>query len=142
MKYLLVLCIVVIVIVGVISSIYLLLKSQQLAGRKLSLRQFTVLFLVYATITAGFGVIYLSLELTGLSVLIEGEKYHYDTFFHLVEDVMYFSAVTLLTVGYGDITPQGIGRWIAIIQALIGYLLPAAFVVTSVFIYERERQRL
>ncbi|MFA9559218.1 potassium channel family protein [Evansella sp. AB-rgal1] len=142
MKYLLLLIVVIVAVAGVISSIYLLLKNQQSTGRKLSLRHFIVLFLVYATITAGFGVVYLSLELTGLSVLVEDGQYHYDSFFHLVEDVMYFSAVTLLTVGYGDITPQGIGRWIAIVQALIGYLLPAAFVVTSVFIYERERQRL
>ncbi|MDG5786272.1 potassium channel family protein [Evansella sp. AB-P1] len=123
-------------------SLFLLLKNQPPEGRRISLRNFIVLVLVYATVMTGFGALYLSLELLGLSVLLEGEELKYESFPHLVEDVMYFSAVTLLTVGYGDIIPQGIGRWIAMVQALIGYLLPAAFVVTTVFYRETKPERL
>ncbi|MDQ0258038.1 potassium channel LctB [Evansella vedderi] len=129
-------------ILGIFMSLYLLLINQPEEGRRISLRRFIVLILVYATVMSGFGLLYLGLELMGIPVLVEGDRLEYESFFHLVEDVMYFSAVTLLTVGYGDITPQGIGRWIAMIQALIGYLLPAAFVVTSVFYRERLPQRL
>ncbi|GAB3042461.1 hypothetical protein GCM10027286_00800 [Virgibacillus ainsalahensis] len=52
---------------------------------------------------------------------------------------MYFSGVTLLTIGYGDITPIGIGRLIALIQALIGYILPTAFVLRLVQSQQRSR---
>ena len=57
--------------------------------------------------------------------------------FQLVEVCLYFSAVTLLSVGYGDISPIGIGRWIAIAEALIGYTLPFAFVMRSVIDNEK-----
>lgn len=36
-------------------------------------------------------------------------------------DSLYFSVVTQLTVGYGDILPSGMGRLIAGIQALVGF---------------------
>lgn len=39
----------------------------------------------------------------------------------------YFSGVTLMTVGYGDVTPIGWGRLLALLEAMIGYILPAAF---------------
>ncbi len=55
-----------------------------------------------------------------------------------VETSLYFSAVTLLSVGYGDIVPIGIGRWIAMVEALLGYALPAAFVVRTVMDVERR----
>jgi len=45
-----------------------------------------------------------------------------------------------LTVGYGDITPIGIGRAIAMTEALIGFVMPAAFVVRVVLHMDgRER---
>lgn len=53
-------------------------------------------------------------------------------FFTFIEACIYFSSSTILSVGYGDIVPVGLGRWIATFEALIGYLLPIAFVLTSV----------
>ncbi|MBU9719830.1 potassium channel family protein [Litchfieldia alkalitelluris] len=124
---------------GVIVSLVLLLRNQPPEGRRISTRNFIILIIVYATVMSGFAVIYMGLELLGQSVLVEGETLEFTSLGHLIEDVMYFSAVTMLTVGYGDITPQGIGRWVAMVQALIGYLLPVAFVVTTV-IYSEERK--
>ncbi len=129
-------------IVGIVMSFLLLVKNQPHYRRRLSLRNFLVLLLVYATVIIGFGCIYLSLHFLGVSVLLEGTGRMDGPLAHLIEDVMYFSAVTLLTVGYGDIIPEGIGRWIAMVQALIGYLLPAAFVVTSIVYNERSADRL
>ena len=55
-----------------------------------------------------------------------------------LETYIYFSAVTLFSVGYGDIAPIGIGRVIAMIEALIGYTIPAAFVAKAFIDIESE----
>ena len=55
-----------------------------------------------------FGLIYLPLCLKGA-----------DRF----ADSFYFSAVTQLTVGYGDITPAGAAKVVAPLQATLGWLL-------------------
>jgi hypothetical protein len=34
--------------------------------------------------------------------------------------ILYFNFVTILTIGYGDFTPAGIGRFLAILEAIIG----------------------
>ncbi|WP_221568578.1 potassium channel family protein [Alkalihalobacillus sp. TS-13] len=90
------------------------------------------LFIVYSIIILGFGAIYFSLLMVGIPVLMESGTPVNGSYAELTEVVSYFSAVTLLSVGYGDITPIGIGRWISIIEALVGYLLPAAFVLSTV----------
>ena len=141
MRDLLIQSILLMAVAGIFMSLYLLLKNQPPEGQKISLRNFLVLLIVYATVMSAFGIIYICLEMLGFPVLVEGGKLEYKTFFHLVEDVLYFSAVTMLTVGYGDIIPQGIGRWIAMVQALIGYILPAAFVVTTV-VYQKKPDNL
>ncbi|PYZ96940.1 ion transporter [Alteribacter lacisalsi] len=129
-------------VTGIIMSLLLLIRNQPPYGRRVSIHNFLVLLLVYATVIIGFGCLYLSLHFKGIPVLVEGTGRLTGSLVHLIEDVMYFSAVTLLTVGYGDIIPQGLGRWIAMLQALIGYLLPAAFVVTTVIYNENKPNRL
>lgn len=56
-----------------------------------------------------------------MQVLIFGEI----RYFHLPECRHSFS------VGFGDVAPVGIGRLLAIIEALLGYTIPAAFVVRT-----------
>ena len=101
-----------------------------------SLYNLATLFLIYTTVLIAFGLSYVVLEEMGFAVLKEdGESLNAHSF-QLVEICLYFSAVTLLSVGYGDISPIGIGRWIAI-GALIGYTLPFAFVMRSVIDNEK-----
>lgn len=122
-----------IAVVGIMMSVLLLLKNKPVFhGKQISFRNFVILLLVYLTVALGFGCLYISLELMGISVLTEGGSQVGGTFSNLLEDAMYFSSVTILSVGYGDITPLGIGRWIAMVEAFFGYLLPAAFVVSTV----------
>ena len=102
-----------------------------------SLYNLATLFLIYTTVLIAFGLSYVVLEEMGFAVLKEdGESLDAHSF-QLVEICLYFSAVTLLSVGYGDISPIGIGRWIAIGEALIGYTLPFAFVMRSVIDNEK-----
>lgn len=48
---------------------------------------------------------------------------------HSPNDYVYFSYITMATVGYGDLTPRGdVGRMLAVIDALLGQI----FLVTAV----------
>ncbi|HLO10987.1 MAG TPA: potassium channel family protein [Pseudoneobacillus sp.] len=94
----------------------------------LSLENFIVLAIVYITITIGFALIYLLFELQGHPIVNDDLLKPGDGFLSKLESSLYFSAMTLFSVGYGDIYPFGIGRTISIFEALIGYTIPAAFV--------------
>ncbi|KEK21697.1 potassium channel family protein [Bacillus gaemokensis] len=123
--------------ITILRSIQLLWSSYSESKHFFSLYNLTSLFLIYTTVLIAFGLSYVVLEESGFAVLREdGEGLTYHSF-QLVEVCLYFSAVTLLSVGYGDVTPIGIGRWIAIIEALIGYTLPFAFVVRTVIENEK-----
>ncbi|WP_319922063.1 ion channel [Neobacillus dielmonensis] len=93
-------------------------------GKLVSVDNFFYLGVCYLSVIIGFGLIYLLFELMGTAVLKEigGENKN------IFETSFYFSAMMLFSVGNGDVIPQGIGRLIAVTEALIGYTLPAAFV--------------
>jgi potassium channel LctB len=107
-------------------------------NRFVSLENLYLLFFIYLTVLIGFGLIYTLLGVNGIAVLIENGTPILGHYFVHLKTSMYFSAVTLLSVGYGDIAPIGVGRWIAVAEALIGYTLPAAFVVRTVFDFEKR----
>ncbi|SET70803.1 potassium channel LctB [Oceanobacillus limi] len=96
-----------------------------------SLEIFYTLLVTYAIIIIGFGLIYLILSFEDILLVENGELRDVNLLGTIIHS-MYFSGVTMLTIGYGDITPIGIGRLIALIEALIGYILPTAFVLRLV----------
>ncbi len=49
-----------------------------------------------------------------------------------IAESFYFSAITYLTVGYGDICPLGANRWIASLEGFVGVFLMAYFTVAFV----------
>ena len=141
---LLITCAIILALISVGRSMVALMKRTRVPGSLLSVYKMFLLFLVYLTMITAFGSMYLSLIILDIPVLQEGHVDLADmslTPLTRVQSVLYFSAVTLLSVGYGDLTPIGIGRWIAIIEALIGYLMPAAFFVTTIVDY-RESSKL
>ncbi|SFE31348.1 potassium channel LctB [Lentibacillus persicus] len=101
---------------------------------------FYTLLLIYLIVILGFGLIYFILSMNRI-VLVEGGELREVSVLGSMIHSFYFSGVTLLTIGYGDITPIGIGRAIALIQALIGYALPAAFVLKLVQNNQENRER-
>ncbi|MBT2601390.1 MULTISPECIES: potassium channel family protein [unclassified Oceanobacillus] len=105
-----------------------------------SIEIFIAMVVVYITIMIGYGMIYFILSLEGIVLVEHGELRQVSIIGSLIHSV-YFSGVTLLTIGYGDIIPIGIGRLIAVSQALIGYILPAAFVLKVVQIGSRSRDK-
>ncbi|WP_026581708.1 potassium channel family protein [Bacillus sp. J33] len=128
----------ILIVLCMIMSLQTLFSSAKIKGRWVSLENFLYLISLYATILIGFGLIYILLDLHGLVVLIDGTNYIEAGFLDRLETGFYFSAVTLFSVGYGDISPIGIGRMIAVMEALIGYVIPAAFVARVVFDVEKR----
>ncbi|WP_235848526.1 potassium channel family protein [Litchfieldia alkalitelluris] len=127
-----------ITIVGLVSSIRSLFVAKVSRKQYFSLENIVFLILIYITVLLGFGIIFTVLDVNNAPVLIENGMPIKGDFITKLESAMYFSAITLLSVGYGDITPVGIGRWVAIVEALIGYTIPMAFVVKSVIQAERN----
>jgi potassium channel LctB len=112
-------------------SVWMLFKHPGIKENLMPASHLLVLVIVYSTIISGFGLIFTLLSLMGIPVL--QLEWNETNFFSFIEACIYFSSTTILSVGYGDIVPVGIGRWIASSEALLGYLLPIAFVLSSVF---------
>jgi potassium channel LctB len=114
-----------IVIFCIFMSLRTLFIPNTLRGKFASVQNFLYLGSVYLTVIIGFGLIYLLFYLIGMPLLKEVNQ---DSQNNIFETSFYFSAMTLFSVGNGDVLPNGVGRIIAVIEALIGYTLPAAFV--------------
>jgi potassium channel LctB len=117
-----------IVIFCIFMSIRTLFIPNTIKGKFVSIENALFLGSIYLTVILGFGLIYLLFELKGISLLVEvNEGNNYNLF----ETSFYFSAMTLFSVGNGDVIPHGLGRMVAVVEALIGYTMPAAFVARA-----------
>lgn len=105
-----------------------------------SLEFFYMLLLIYGIVIIGFGLIYFFLTMQDMA-LVENGELRQGGVLDTVGQAVYFSGVTMLTIGYGDITPVGMARFIALIQALIGYILPTAFVLRLVQHHDQSRDQ-
>jgi potassium channel LctB len=128
---------IIIIILCIVLSLRELFIPDKIKGKKMSIENFFILAIIYLTVMISFGLIYFLVGSEVHPVLIEGEYSKStsnveETIIEL-ETALYFSAITLFSVGYGDIAPIGIGRVIAVIEALIGYTIPTAFVARTVF---------
>lgn len=128
----------VVIVFCMVMSLRTLFLPHKIKGKKVSFENFLYLASIYVTVMLGFGLIYILLELNGFNVFLEETEEWYGNFINRLETGFYFSAVTLFSVGYGDISPVGIGRMIAVLEALIGYTIPAAFVFRAVFDLETK----
>lgn len=97
-------------------------------------RFFSHLFVSLCGVLAGFAVIYYALSQNGVILVTSLESMTpVDPNW---QNLLYFSGVTLLSIGFGDILPVGPARWFALIEAAIGILMPTVFFVKS--IYKKE----
>lgn len=90
---------------------------------------FQKLFFAMLGVTIGFAILYYLLSFEGDVVRVGTEegKDGGENFL----DYLYFSGVTLLSVGYGDLVPVGKARFFSLLQAAIGFLLPTAFFIRA-----------
>ncbi|WP_100330444.1 potassium channel family protein [Bacillus xiapuensis] len=100
--------------------------------RYLSFHYFVYFGFLYLTLMIGFALIYMLLHMNGHAVWAE-DAYSHLGFWERFFTSLYFSGITLFSVGYGDIVPEGAGRWVALIEAWTGYTIPTAFVVRTMF---------
>lgn len=124
-----------ILIVGVVFCMTMSIRTLFLANsenEKFSMENLLWLGNLYITILVGFALVYLLFELQNYSVILDRGSRLAGDFSEQLKTSFYFSAMTMFSVGYGDISPIGIGRMIATVQAFIGYTLPAAFVIRTV----------
>ncbi|HLR04052.1 MAG TPA: ion channel [Virgibacillus sp.] len=108
-----------------------------LKERRFSMEIFYALLIIYCIVIIGFGLIYFIISFQTRTLIEYNQMGPVNVLGSLVHS-LYFSGVTLLTIGYGDITPVGIARFIAVVEALIGYVLPAAFVLRMIQTKEKQ----
>ncbi len=125
------------------SSVLQFIFSQQAQSKRrlgLAYEVFYTLIIIYSTVIIGFAILYFAFSLHDI-ILLENRNEGTISILELWWKSLYFSGVTMLTIGYGDISPIGIGRVFAIVQALIGFILPTAFVLKVVHInYETKQE--
>lgn len=95
---------------------------------------FQKLFIAMAGISFGFAVLYYALSLEAPVLRLNDEDGRESDGGFL--EYLYFSGVTILSIGYGDLVPVGPARFFAILQAGIGLLLPTAFFVRALHEWE------
>ncbi|MCM3477993.1 ion channel [Caldibacillus thermoamylovorans] len=127
-----------VIIFIITSSLRTLFVPTALQEKYLSWESFIYLIFIFSTIFLGFGLIYFIFIQNGFTILLVNGNEVKDTITSL-HTCFYFSGLTLFSVGYGDVVPVGIGRGIAIIEALIGYTVPASFIVRTVVDFRKER---
>lgn len=76
-----------------------------------------------------FSLLYAFLTALGAAEVISSLG---DTSMSLVGKAFYYSAITFLTIGYGDYYPLGVNRWLAGIEGFIGLFLMSYFTVAFV----------
>lgn len=128
------------VILCMVMSVRAIFTPIETGVQKISLSHFLWLVYLYGTICIGFAMIYVLFEMQDMSVILDHGLQMGGNFFIKLETSFYFSAMTMFSVGYGELIPIGAGRLIATIQAFIGYTLPAAFVVRTVIDFEQSNK--
>jgi potassium channel LctB len=123
------------VLIGSITSIW---TTRGKVTRHISLENLFVLIQWYVTMMLGFGLIYMVLQMNGHNVFTSSANGTANECVSILQDSFYLSGITLLSVGYGDVTPVGIGRWIAIIEALLGYIMPAVLVARTMIDWDKQ----
>lgn len=123
------------VIICILSALRLLFIPNRFKYKQVSFENFAFLGCTYAVIMIGFGLLFLLLEIKGWTIIIDSSLQESSGWNERLATSLYLSAITLFSVGYGDVVPVGIGRLFVMIEALLGYTIPAAFVVRTFIDY-------
>ncbi|WP_138858627.1 MULTISPECIES: ion channel [Exiguobacterium] len=115
-------------------NVFTFFRRQTYRQTGFDMRLFSHLFVSLLGVMIGFALIYYALSRDGVILVTSLET------MNAVDpnwrNLLYFSGVTLLSIGFGDLLPIGPARLFALLEAAIGILLPTAFFVKS--IYKKE----
>lgn len=91
--------------------------------RKIVARDIGIVITTYMTIAISFGLIYTLLSLFSKEPVFNGVNQAVPTF-HFYLQHIYFSFITIATVGYGDIYPiTPIGHFLVVMEIMMGIIL-------------------
>jgi len=106
-----------------------------LAAKEVDTEHISAALCVYFLVGLGFGAFFAGLDFVEPSSLAGARAAGELT----LADSVYFSFVTLATLGYGDIVPASLAaRSLAVLEAVFGQLYLAVLVARLVSIYARE----
>ncbi len=100
----------------------------------------TFLAFLFFVIAFFFALVYMVLDFLEIGRVID----HYASIRHQEKPIdhftssLYFSFITLFSVGYGDMTPFGLSKGVAIIEATIGHVIPIAIVIKYILFTPRS----
>lgn len=129
------------VIICILMALRILFFPDRFKFKQVSFENFVFLGCTYAIIMIGFGLLFLLLELKGMTIIIDSTTMQEKSWNERLATSVYLSAITLFAVGYGDVFPVGFGRLLVMLEALLGYTIPAAFVVRSFIEYEPQNRK-
>ncbi|SDW80443.1 potassium channel LctB [Marinococcus luteus] len=109
----------------VLINLYYFFTNKTYKHTVFSPAMFYKLFVVMLSLTFAFALLYyfLSFYETVFRINDPTDTAAESTFLNC----LYFSGVTILSVGYGDLVPVGTARAFALLQAALGLLLPTAY---------------
>lgn len=116
------------IVVLFVVKFYWFIKHKRYTLTEFSQAMFFRLFFTLFIVFIGFSLIYYGLFLNGHVVVLDTVNNRTISHFG---DYLYFSGVTLLSVGYGDLVPVGVARIFSLLEASLGLLLPSAFFLTA-----------
>ncbi|WP_134703414.1 ion channel [Ammoniphilus sp. YIM 78166] len=98
---------------------------------KIIFSNLVVISLIYVLVAFFFSIAYMILDYYELGPIIDhnSSANHQQQPLDRFTRSLYFSFITLYSVGYGDVTPFGLSKAVAILEATIGYLLPPAIII-------------
>lgn len=129
------------VFICIIMALRLLFFPARFKYKEVSFENFVFLGITYAVIMIGFGLLFLLLEMKGMVVFYDiSDEIKQHSFWTRLGTSIYLSAITLFSVGFGDVVPVGYGRLLVVIEALLGYTIPAAFVIRTFIDFDPVRK--
>ena len=110
---------------------------------KVTLETLRGVICAYFMIAFAFAYMYYLIEfiLPG-TIHFEGRDVSIHVFNHFLSEMLYFSFVTLLSIGYGDIVPvSSIAQSFSIIEGVIGHFYVAILVARLVAVYSMREEK-
>lgn len=123
-------------LVFIAANLYYFFANKTYRKSYFSTALFMKLFFVLCGVLLGFAAVYYVISLNEVILIdsLSSRNPIHPTFL----DVLYFSGETLFSIGFGDMLPVGKARLFAVLEAMIGIILPAAYFMKALDLSHRS----